>query len=329
MRKLSSLTLPWPTDWESLFGLGAGRPLILEIGFGYGQFLFHLARQNPGANVIGLEISNRCLTTVEDKLARNPIPNVCVLRSTAETALHHLFEPASLAQVVVNFPDPWFKTRHEHRRLMQRDTLDAIVNRLTPGGLFHLATDILEYAEMSHSLLVETSGLDNLLPAAWAESPLPGRVATKYEGKAQREGRPCYYFAYRRNNYPTPEVPVITELDMPHLVFSSPLSLDEMLSRFAPTDFSEGETHVSFMHAYRGERALLFEVFVKEPTIDQHFAIMLLERDRPNEYTIQLGTLGHPRATRGVHLAVSRLGQWLLSLHSDARILKRKVAQEP
>ena len=57
MQKLSSLRLPWPTDWTALFG--ADRPLVLEIGFGYGQFLQHLARTKPDANVIGLEIANQ------------------------------------------------------------------------------------------------------------------------------------------------------------------------------------------------------------------------------------------------------------------------------
>ena len=79
---------------------------------------------------------------------------------------------------------------------MQRDTLDAIVSRLQPGGTFYLATDIHAYAEMSHELLAATPGLDNLLPDAWAPR-VPERVSTKYEATARREGRACYYFAYR------------------------------------------------------------------------------------------------------------------------------------
>ncbi|MEZ4667121.1 MAG: hypothetical protein R3E39_04245 [Anaerolineae bacterium] len=62
-----------------------------------------------------------------------------------------------------------------------------------------MATDIVEYAEMSAELLAQTPGLDNLLQSSWVNE-MPGRVVTKYEGHALREGRHCYYyFAYRRN----------------------------------------------------------------------------------------------------------------------------------
>jgi tRNA (guanine-N(7)-)-methyltransferase len=327
-RKLSSLKLPWPVDWQTLFKSDSPRPLILEIGFGYGQFLLHLARTNPDAHVIGVEISNRCLSTVEGKIERFGLANVRVIRSTAETALHHLFEPESLTQIHINFPDPWFKTRHGHRRLMQRDTLDAIVSRLAPGGLLYLATDIIEYAEMSHALLTDTPGLANRLPTPWTESPLPERVVTKYESKARHEGRACYYFTYCRNTTPAPAVPVITEFAMPHLVFSTPLLLDAMLQPFQRIEVSEGDTHIILMHGFYSTHAVLFEVFVKEPTIDQHFAVMLLPRENRSEYTLQLGSLGHPRPTAGVHRTVTLLADWLLSLHPEAHIIKQNLQDD-
>jgi tRNA (guanine-N7-)-methyltransferase len=322
MRKLSSQILPWPTDWTALFG--AARPLIVEIGFGYGTFLLHLARNNPDANVIGIEVANRCLSAAENAIKRQRIANARVVHSTAETALYHLFEPATISQVHINFPDPWFKKRHGHRRLMQRDTLDALVNRLEPGGLFYLATDIQAYAEMSAELLAATPGLENALDSPWSSS-LPGRFVTKYEAKARRVGRACYYFAYQRNNLSPPELPMVKELHMPHLVFTSPLTFDEMLARFERREHAEDDTHIAFLYGYRGEHSLLFEVYVKEPTIDQRIALMLVKREAPHEYTLQLGMLGHPRPTPGIHLAVRLLGEWLTSLHPDARILKDKL----
>jgi hypothetical protein len=207
---------------------------------------------------------------------------------------------------------------------MQRDTLDAIVNRLQTGGLFYLATDIIEYAQMSAELLSETPGLNNLLETPWAQS-MPGRIVTKYEGKARREGRDCYYFAYRRNTVPPPTIPVVEELDMPHIVFKSPLTLDEMLENFTSSEHRAGNTHVSILYGYRGKNVLLFEVFVKEPTIDQRVALILSERPEAHEYTLKMGVIGHPRSTPGLHLATAMLGDWLVSLHPDTVILKRKV----
>jgi hypothetical protein len=72
---------------------------------------------------------------------------------------------------------------------------------------------------------------------------------------------------------------------------------------------------------------VLFEVYVKEPTIDQRVALMLVEREEAHEYTLQLGMLGHPRPTPGIHLAVKLLGDWLTSLHPDAHVLKAKLQE--
>jgi tRNA (guanine-N7-)-methyltransferase len=325
--KLSSLTLPWAVDWTALFERRA--PLILEIGFGYGAYLIHLARTNPDANVIGIEIANRCLNAVEDAIVREKLTNVRIIYSPAETALNHLFEPETINQIHINFPDPWFKRSHDHRRLMQRDTLDAMVSRLTPDGKLYLATDIVEYAEMSAELLAATPSLDNSLSSAWVYDMPERGVVTKYEGIAKREGRPCHYFAYHRNSIPAPDVPVIKDLEMPHIVFQSPLSLDDMLAQFTAhklSDYSTGKgTYISFMDIFRGRRNLLVEVFVKEPTIDQHFAMVIAQRDTTGEYTLKLSTLGHPRPTAGIHRAVGVLGDWLMSLHPETKILKNKI----
>ncbi len=327
--KLNNRILAWPTDWTALFG--ANRPLILEIGFGSGEYLLHLARCHPDANVIGVEVANRSLLHAERKIERAGLLNVRAVHSTAETALHHLFTPASIWQIHVNFPDPWFKKEQWHRRLMQRDTLDAIVSRLRLGGEFHLATDIFDYAGMVHELLRDTPGLTNLLPGAWA-SAMPGRITTKYEANARREGRACYYFAYRRNDAPPPDVPVIKDVPMPHLVFASPLSLAELAERFQPIQASDDGINVHLMNAFVGGSAILVEAHVGEPTITQHVALVIVRRPHPDqpefgvgEYTIQLSTIGQTRPTDGIHRAVRLLGDWALSLHSENRLVKQKV----
>ncbi len=318
MKQLNGMQLPWPVDWPELFGREAR--LILEIGFGRGTFLIHLAETNPDANVIGIEISNRSLVAAERAADRLGLTNVRVIHAPAEMALAHLFTPNSLSEIHINFPDPWFKNGHVHRRLIQRDTLNALVSRLTPGGTLNLATDILDYAKMSATLLRQTPGLDNVLDADWAAS-MPGRVKTKYEAFAEAEGRERAYFSYRRNDRPTPDVPVLKELDMPHMVFETPLTLDEIQAQFEPRQTVEGETIIHMMNVYRGRHSLLFEVYVKEPTIDQHVAVMLNE-NMDRTFTLLVSTLGHPRATVGIHRAVSLVADWIFSLNPQGRAIR-------
>jgi tRNA (guanine-N7-)-methyltransferase len=108
--------MPWPVPWGEVFG--QERPLILDIGFGFGHSLAYLRRTRPDHNIIGLEVDNTCLRKAERRVERDEWDTVCIIRSFAETALHHLLMPASLREIHINFPDPWFKSRHAGRRLM-------------------------------------------------------------------------------------------------------------------------------------------------------------------------------------------------------------------
>lgn len=351
--RLSATSLPWPTDWETLFlgerGTGNGEsdlpgdrfplttfpfPLILEIGFGYGHFLRHLSATNPDARIIGLEIASECLLHVEHQIDRGDMPNARVLFSRADTALYHLFEPETIDQIHVNFPDPWFKSRHERRRLMQRPTTDLMASRLKPGGMLYLATDIPEYAEMSDEALRATPGLVNTLGAAWSAEPLPGRIVTKYERKALAAGRGCHYFAYRRDDTPL-SVPVLREAEMMHMTVALPLSANEIAARFAPFEAkaiarepaNTGENIVvKALQAFVGDKAVMVECYVAEPTIHQHIGVMVVPlRERPGEYTVGLSGIGTPRPTDGLHYAARKVAEWLSTLHPDAKITSDKA----
>ena len=113
---------------------------------------------------------------------------------------------------------------------------------------------------------------------------------------------------------------------MPHVVLQSPLSLEAMRARFEPRQWHHAATHVTCSRAFLGERSLLFDVYVKEANIDQHLALLLLERqNRPGEFTLQPAMYGHPRATEGLHLAANALADWLLSLDDGTVLLGRKT----
>jgi tRNA (guanine-N7-)-methyltransferase len=318
--------MDWATDWTALFG--AERPLIVEIGFGNAEYLTALAQANPDCNVIGFEVSGQSMFKAEKKIARQKLNNAVAIHSRGETALHHLFTPASISQLHIGYPDPWFKTRHAGRRIMQRDTLDAIVNRLEVGGLFYLSTDIVEYAEMSHELLAETPGLDNLLDARYVNEFPERLITTKYEEKGILEGRPGNYFKYRRNEQPAPDVPVKEELAVPHIILKSPMSPQDIAAKVEKAAFHVGDIHVALLDGYWNPRynTVLFEVMIEEPTIEQHIALVLHPRESTGDFTLKYATFGMPRPTEGMHHATNFIAEWIVSLHDEAEILSKKIA---
>ena len=326
MRKLNYLTVDWPLDYKRLFP--SDQPLIIEIGFGNGDYLIHLAETRPNYNIIGFEISSQSMDRAERKITTQGFSNVRPIHSTAETALAHLIDPETVQEFHINYPDPWFKKKHGRRRLIKHETVDMLTSRLIVGGKLLLATDIIEYAEMAHNILAKTVGLDNILDTPWV-ADLEGRFRTKYEMKGYREGRPGHFFVYQRNETPVSHPPVIKDIEMPHLFLHSPLNAEAVVAQFEQTRTESNGVHVGILQAYANIKynTAVFEIVVEEPTIDQHALLIMSPRDGENEYIVKMSTIGHARPTYGMHRAVQALGDWVTSLHNEATITAKKLRE--
>jgi tRNA (guanine-N7-)-methyltransferase len=172
-------------------------PLLLEIGFGRGEFLFDLAGRQPGRACLGVERSRKRVLKTARRLARTPLRNVRLLHAPAELAVAELLPPASLCEVWINFPDPWPKKRHQRRRLLQPAFVAALASRLAAGASLHVATDHAPYAEWIDAVLGAEPALENLAPGPWLPE-VAGRRPTAYELEWRALGRALYFFEYRR-----------------------------------------------------------------------------------------------------------------------------------
>lgn len=185
--------------WEGLFP-ELGRPLrmVLEIGFGRGEFLLDLAARAPAVAHVGVEVSWKRVLKMARRLARTELANVRLLQGLAQERVAEAIAPGSLEAVWVNFPDPWPKKRHHGRRLVQGPVVAMLAERLRPGGVLHLATDDVGYAAQIDAVLGAEPRLANVFaPARWL-AEVPGRTPTAYEREWRAEGRPLHFWAYRR-----------------------------------------------------------------------------------------------------------------------------------
>jgi tRNA (guanine-N7-)-methyltransferase len=186
--------------WTPLFAPDLAAPLrmVLEIGFGRGEFLIDLALRAPAVAHVGVEISRKRVLKQARRLAKSEIANVRLVHGTGEQALADLIGPASLEAVWINFSDPWPKKRHHRRRLVQAPLVAAVADRMKRGGVLHVATDDVPYAEHIDAVLAAESQLENVFaPARWL-ADVPGRTPTAYELEWRAEGRPLHFFAYQR-----------------------------------------------------------------------------------------------------------------------------------
>ena len=173
-------------------------PLVVEIGFGRGEFLLELAQREPEQAFVGVEVSYKRALKMARRLARLGITNIAIVEGRAEDVLRDALADESVACFWLNFPDPWPKKRHARRRFVQPSALALIARRLAPGGLLRIATDDPDYAAWIDEQLADTPELENrYAPERW-RAAVEGRPATAYELEWRALGRSFHFFEYER-----------------------------------------------------------------------------------------------------------------------------------
>lgn len=125
-------------DLASIFN--SNNHIILEIGFGDGTNLINSAKINPKLFYIGadpfLNATAKCL----NKLLLFNLKNVLIWPDDIRNILNN-FPYNSISEIKLLFPDPWPKTKHQSRRLIQHTLIEKIYQILKPGGSITIATD--------------------------------------------------------------------------------------------------------------------------------------------------------------------------------------------
>jgi tRNA (guanine-N7-)-methyltransferase len=161
--------------------------LTVEIGFGMGDSLLEMARLNPDKNFIGIEVHRPGIGKILHGIVQYGLTNLKLICHDASEVLANCFESESIDRILILFPDPWPKKRHNKRRLVQAEFTSLLVDKLRPGALLHLATDWEAYAKQMMEVAETTPGLTNKNGVGhyWET---PARPQTKFEERGKRLG---------------------------------------------------------------------------------------------------------------------------------------------
>jgi len=183
-------------DLDAVFGRRAARRL--EIGFGNGDNLLALAQACPQDDFIGVEVHRAGAGHLLRAAAAAQLRNLRLICHDAVEVLQHSLASAALDEVLILFPDPWHKSRHHKRRLIQAGFVDLLAERLMPGGRLQLATDWQPYAEQMLTVIaanprfVNRAGGHGYVPRpAW-------RALTRFERRGQRLGHGVWDLSFER-----------------------------------------------------------------------------------------------------------------------------------
>ncbi len=171
----------------------AGQKIWLEVGFGGGEHLVHMAARHPEMTIIGCEPFVNGIAMLLGKIRAAGVTNLIIHPGDVRD-LFEVLPEGVITKTFLNYPDPWPKARHHRRRFVTQGYLTMLARAMARGGEFRVATDIPDYVRQTLDE-VPQAGFDLL---AEGDAPWEDWLSTRYEQKALREGRDPHYLTYLR-----------------------------------------------------------------------------------------------------------------------------------
>ena len=170
--------------------------LTVEIGFGMGDSLLEMAKQSPNQNFLGIEVHQPGVGKLLNGIVENKLTNIKLICHDAREILENGLPDNCIDRLLLFFPDPWHKKRHNKRRLVQPEFIELLLKKLNKAAEIHFATDWQAYAEHMMEVLEGNPGLENILGVQtyWPE---PDRPVTKFEKRGQRLGHGVWDLRFR------------------------------------------------------------------------------------------------------------------------------------
>ena len=190
------ITLP---QWTEIYP-NLEQPIHLDIGCARGGFLLAMAQQKPTTNFLGIEIRQPLVTSAIQERDNLGLTNLHYLFGSinfSAVKLLYSLPPNSLHYISVQFPDPWFKRKHNKRRVIQPELVNILVDYLVPGGQVFLQSDIEEVSIEMRDRFAESPALTKQHPDTWlVENPLP--VPTERELYVLEDNLPVYRVLFKK-----------------------------------------------------------------------------------------------------------------------------------
>lgn len=137
----------WRGQWDTFFE--KKQPIFLDLGCGKCEFLRQVAVRHPEINFIGIDQSDDVLGVgrrlIEDtykEAGRDHVHNIALFAGDIEK-LPRFLDPKQdkIAQIYINFCNPWPKARHHKRRLTYTKQLFMYRQFLNENGEIWFKTD--------------------------------------------------------------------------------------------------------------------------------------------------------------------------------------------
>lgn len=168
-----------------------GSEIEIEIGFGRGMFLLQRAAATTKNRIYGFEIKKKWAYLVAERVRTEGLDNVVAYCGDIREVLPRATPDGCLARIFIHFPDPWWKAKHEKRRILGDQLLEQSARLLRPGGEIYLQTDVEERAEEYRAALEAHAAFALGAGGGYLEAN-PYAAVSNRERRAAEDGLPVW-----------------------------------------------------------------------------------------------------------------------------------------
>ena len=307
MRRLGDIIIQPAKTGLSMSGRNvSAENILVELGFGNGEFTEHLARNNPDSLVFGIEVSRSCVLKAAVRASRRSIPNMYVMCGDARFLLREFFPDDSIRKVYMNFPCPWPKLRHEKRRLTGTCFAQDLAAVLKMHGEYELTTDVEKFAVEMADALAGDAALEVKMALRTEERS----VTTKYERKWLALGRSIFVLNARKTAQGTTKrITLGEDLNM-HARFRGPLPVLALWKGFDGQGGTLSDGLWVYRNAFQSEDGIiLLETIAIDQGFEQKYRLRIFsEEDRG---IVKIDPYSFPFITPAVRKSVEDLASRL------------------
>jgi tRNA (guanine-N7-)-methyltransferase len=177
-----------------------GRRIEVELGSAEAHFLIDLARDDRRGLYVGVEIRREVVDRANRACGAAGLDNVRSVFANMSVDLPRLFADGSVHRFHLNFPDPWWKSRQQKRRVVSATLARDIHAALAAGGELFVETDIFDIALEAMAVLeAEDPRRFANAVAPWSFLPdSPFAARSRRERQCEAEGAKIWRLLYRK-----------------------------------------------------------------------------------------------------------------------------------
>jgi len=173
------------------------KKIIIEVGFGNGDYLINNAKENPNFLYIGSEVYINGIARVLKHILNYNLNNI---KLCGMNFLHLMksLKLKTIDEIYVINPDPWPKKRHNKRRLLNCNNLLSMNNLLKKGGKIFITTDSKDYFDEINLAINDEKQFDRVTFARMNDTDVM-RGISNYQRKAILNKKDIYKIEIFRN----------------------------------------------------------------------------------------------------------------------------------